>query len=184
MSFQLLPGLPAYGPEAVPFPHDWGRFGREGIVVEFIRNDGTTWVGNFAPGRYGASGAVLHPDGRHVLVLTRGDLWHVNPDKAEASKLPFGVEAYWPAQSPDGIIIDVEGLAFLRLSAAGILWHTRRLSWDGFVDLELAGSRLVGKAWNAMDDSWEPFEVDLATGASIGGGFGTDDLEGWERLAT
>src|SRR4051812_8574173 len=65
--FRVLPGLPAYGPLAQPFPASWGRVGREGVVVEFTDATGAVWVGNFSPGLGRVSAVFAHPDGRRVL---------------------------------------------------------------------------------------------------------------------
>lgn len=40
LNVRLISGLPAYGPLPTNFPGEWGRLGREGIVVEFKTWDG------------------------------------------------------------------------------------------------------------------------------------------------
>ena len=182
--FSVLPGLPPYGELPRPFPPEWGRFGREGVVVRFERPDGHAWTGNFAPGLGGVSGAYSHPDGRRVVVFANGDLWVVAPDAETADRVAGEVDAVWPVRQPDGFVVLLQGLAFARLASDGIVWHTRRLSWDGFDDLQLDATRLTGLAWNPVTDRWDPFEVNLATGASTGGSFDSHDSEGWERLAS
>jgi len=183
VSFRILEGLPPYGDLPRPFPADWGRLGREGFVVEFRRRDTSLWVGNFAPGLEGASEVFSHPDGRRVAVIARGDVWVVDPDAETAECVLPGVDAFWPVHAQDGLVLSRQGLALARLGPAGILWHTRRLSWAGFDRVTLSGGVLSGLAWDAVDDRWQPFAVDLATGASNGGSFGDTDAEGWERLA-
>jgi hypothetical protein len=81
-------------------------------------------------------------------------------------------------------VLSVQGLAFLRLAPSGILWRTRRLSWDGFNAVRLSTETIRGDAWNPVEDRWMPFEVDLATGASEGGSFGSGDPESWQRIAS
>jgi hypothetical protein len=181
--FSLLAGLPPYGDLPRAFPPEWGRLGREGVVVRFVRSDGRAWVGNFRPGLAGLWAVRAHPDGRRVLVFAGGDLWVVSPDTEAADLAAGDVDAMWPVHGPDGLVMSLQGLGFARLGPDGILWRTRRLSWDGFRDVRAEGGRLVGLAWNALGDRWDPFEVDLATGASTGGSFGPGDPEGWERLA-
>ncbi|HKI85294.1 MAG TPA: hypothetical protein VKA53_00980, partial [Thermoanaerobaculia bacterium] len=82
-----------------------------------------------------------------------------------------------------GWIYSRQGLALARLGPAGLFWHTRRLSWDGFDQLAVSGNEMKGLAWSPMDDRWHPFRVDIRTGTSQGGSYGDDDSEGWERLA-
>ncbi len=53
----------------------------------------------------------------------------------------------------------------------GLAWTTERLSWDGIQLGEVRGNVLHGTGWNMMTDKEVPFEVDLATGEHVGGGF-------------
>jgi hypothetical protein len=186
INVRLLPGLPPYPPPARAFPPEWGARGHEGIVFEFT-SDTHSWTGNFAPGLSQLSAALQHPDGIGVLVLADGDVWSVDPEAETAELVLCGATAVWPVANPDGYILNLQGLAFARLGPRGILWHTRRLSWDGFKDVDILETLLTGAAWSPVSTpNWVPFEVDLSTGRSTGGSF---DVPGsltsdWERLAS
>ena len=185
-NFRLLPGLPVYPPYARSFPFEWGTRGHEGTVVEFASGTGK-WTGNFAPGSGELSTAVPHPDGRRVLVVAGGDIWMVDPDTETAEQVATSVVDLWRVGTPEGSVLNLQGLAFAHLGPTGILWHTRRLSWDGFKDIEMIDARLTGAAWSAVGPpEWVPFEVDLSTGRSTGGSFDVPgSLTGdWERLAS
>ncbi len=119
-----------------------------------------------------------------MLVFADGDLWCVDPESRAAEEFAQAVEAFWPVREPDGFVLSVQGLALLRVGPNGILWHTRRLSWDGFNAVRLSNETISGEAWNPVEDRWMPFEVNLATGASEGGSFGSGDPEAWQRLAS
>jgi len=177
----ILSGLPPDGPMAIAFPREWGRLAREGTVVEFQAEAGA-WVGNFQPGLGGLESACPHPDGRHAIIISAGDLWVVNPNDRTAQRLLPGVEAAFEVHDPEGWIYSSQGLALARLGPAGLIWHTRRLSWDGFDQLAISGDEMKGLAWSP-DDRWHPFRVDIRTGISDGGSYGDEDSEGWERLA-
>jgi hypothetical protein len=181
--FRILDGLPPYGDLPRPFPADWGRLGREGVVVEFRRPSAGAWVGNFARGLGGLSEALPHPDGRQVVVIAGGDVWVVDPDSEAADCILPAADAVWPVDAPAGFVLSRQGLAFARLGPTGLAWHTRRLSWDGFDRVTLGDAVVSGLAWDAVNERWEPFAVELATGASTGGAYGDTDPEGWERLA-
>jgi hypothetical protein len=84
-------------------------------------------------------------------------------------------------QDPQGWVFSRQGLAFARLGPKGLLWHTRRISFDGFDQVQLDGDRLTGLAWAPIDD-WRPFSVDIRSGRSHGGAYGVGDPEGWEAL--
>lgn len=153
-------------------------------MVEFSVGNGQRWTANFAPGFGTTSGAFPHPDGSRVLVIASGDVWVVDPMNQSAEQVFRGINAVWPVSSPDGFILEWQGLAFVRFGAAGVFWHTRRLSWDGFEGLEVGPGQIIGQAWSSIEEGWLPFEVDLATGAVAGGAYHLEDGREWEQLAS
>jgi hypothetical protein len=176
----LLPGLPATGPMATPFASDWGRLGREGTVVEF-ETDRSTWVGNFEPGLWGLT--AVHPHGDRAIVLARGDVWIVDPEQRSGECVLPVVDDLLEVDDPKGWIFSRQGLALARIGPAGLVWHTRRISWDGLADLRVVGGKVIGTAYSHIDDGWHPFSVDLRTGRASGGSYLEDDGWGWERIA-
>jgi hypothetical protein len=180
--FKILPGLAPYGPLATAFPSEWGRLGREGTVVQFNTQSGP-WVVNFRPGLEGLDTVLPHPNEHDAIVISSGDLWIVDPELRQADLLLPGIVAILEVQVPDGWVLSRQGLALARLGREGLVWHTRRLSWDGFDELKVGGGDLTGLAWSPIDGQWHPFRVDLRTGKSSGGSFFAEDTEGWERLA-
>ena len=52
-----------------------------------------------------------------------------------------------------------------------LLWRTRRLSWDGMMEVRVDGERIVGHAYDPMNDEWTPFAVEIATGEAFGGSY-------------
>lgn len=180
--YRVLDGLPPYGPAATPFPSDWGRLGREGMVVQFTDASGNPWTANFLCGAGKLRQVTQHPDLELILVVSGGDAWSVDPERRTAERFARDVEAFWVL--PNGLLADRQGLAFLFTGPRGIVWHTRRLSWDGFDDVRVGEHELTALAWSAVDDRWIPCSVDLQTGRSEGGAFSDSDTEGWEHLAT
>ena len=181
LSVRLLDGLPAYGELAVAYPESFGRLGREGTVVEFKTGD-RKWVGNFQPGQYGLNLAEQHPNERDAIVIAAGDLWVVNGDTGSAEYLLPAVYSAIPVTNPDGWVLSRQEIALVRFGPDGIVWHTRRISWDGFDEIQISDDKVTGLAWNPLDDSWEPFAVDLHSGKSTGGSYSVDDDERWEQL--
>lgn len=178
---KLLAGLPVYGPLATAFPTEWGRRGREGVVVEFTADVGA-WVANFKPGLAGMTFAQFHPNQHDAIVVAAGDLWVVDPDRRTAELLLPAINAALEVESPDGWVFDRQGLAVVRFGPDGIVWHTKRLSWDGFDQLRIVDDEVTGFAWDP-EGTWYPFRVDIRTGRSIGGSFSDEDIERWERVA-
>jgi hypothetical protein len=169
-TFCRLQGLPSYGPIATGFPEEWARLGREGLVVEFTGIDGTSWVGNFRPGLGGLDAVRWHPNGSQVLVASAGALWCVDPDCRVAKEIAPDVFNTWELENGD-LLIDDQGLAFVRLGRSGVVWHTQRISWDGFQNVHLEAKQVSGEAWSPIEDQWLPFCVDLETGRVDGGSY-------------
>lgn len=184
LSVTILPGLPAYGPLATPFPADWGPSGREGTVVEF-KDDDFCWVGNFRLGLGGIELADVHPNKCEGVVVAGGDLWVVDPVHRTASFVLPAIEAAIEVHAPEEWLFSRQGLAIARFGPNGLLWHSKRLSWDGFDQLALNGDELAGLAYDPMVDAWSPFRVDIQTGRSTGGSFLAEGTltNDWERLA-
>jgi hypothetical protein len=128
--------------------------------------------------------AAVHPNGRDAVVIAEGDLWIVDPMQRSATILSPAVDAALEVRDPDGWIFSRQSVALFRLGPRGVIWHTRRLSWDGFDQLRIGDAEVTGLAWSGGDDAWHPFRVNVATGRSYGGSsFSELDDEGWERLA-
>ena len=180
---RVLPGLPPYGPLATAFPAEWGRLGREGTVVEF-KTERATWVGDFQPGLGGLQLVAVHPNQRDAVVIAAGDLWVVNPQERTAEQLLPAIDTALEVREPDGWVFSRQGIAFARLGPEGLIWHTRRLSWDGFDQLRIVHGDLTGLAWSPVDAQWHPFRVELGTGRSTGGSYVGEDTEGWEMCAS
>jgi hypothetical protein len=183
LSARILPGLPPHGLLPTAFPTEWGHLGREGTVVGFVTDAGV-WVGNFRPGLGGLHFAGLHPNKLDVVVIAAGDLWAVNPHDRTAVQILPAIDAILEVQNSEGWVFSRQGIALARLESKGLMWHTRRLSWDGFDQLHIVGNELRGLAWSPGDDTWCPFSVELNTGKSTGGSYFDSDVEGWETLAS
>ena len=72
MRFEILPGLPAYGPPAISFPKSDVPTFREGLVVRFQPEQSEPWVGNFLGGSTDYDRVLAHPNGREAIVVSRG----------------------------------------------------------------------------------------------------------------
>jgi hypothetical protein len=151
-------------------------------VVEF-ETDAGKWVANFSGGLGRLRLADLHPNQRDAVVVTDGDLWVVELESRQAQRLLPAIDFAIDVDDPPGWIFSRQGLAFARLGPKGLLWHTRRLSVDGFDQVRIEGDRLTGLACFPADD-WRPFSVDVRSGKLQEGADDLGDTEGWEALAT
>lgn len=184
MRFRILMGLPPYGPLATPFPARYGRTGQEGLVVEFDNDEKGKWVGNFRPGHFKYSGVHRTPDSNNLLVVNRGHAYIVDPvTRNLIMDDDWLAEDLWEVSNPDGFVVNRQGIEFFRLGSGEVIWRTRRISLDGFRDLEISDSHLHGLADTV--GAWVQFEVDLLTGRSRGG-LDQDfpNANEWEQLST
>src|SRR5262245_11223124 len=101
--YELLPGLPPYGPLAEPFTATGQGTYREGLVVRFETDDGQSWVGNFQRGYSGFEMAIDHPNGREVVVIAGGQGYVVNPEDRSQ-------RTYWASNIEEVIPIADTGL--------------------------------------------------------------------------
>ena len=141
--FEVLTGLPPYGPPAERFSATGQGTHREGFVVRFTDSRGRQWVGNFQPGLAGVSEAIEHPDGQRVMVFAEGQGYVVDPDDpAHRSYCGGNVESIMRVPAA-GVILG-NGLWFEAIGPSGPLWTSDRISWDGMRGLGVEGQ--IGRA--------------------------------------
>jgi hypothetical protein len=142
----------------------------EGFIVEFTPAPDSTWIGNFQGGVSGVSDVLEHPDGTSLIVIARCQAYVVNPESRELLGTFGGtIESAIPVAGQSFIIFG-NGLWFEGYGAAGCLWRSRRISWDGMRDLSLHDDRLSGEAWG-IEDVWLPFSLDIYNGECEGGAY-------------
>jgi hypothetical protein len=97
MRFEILPGLPPYGPMAVSFTIHGAREHREGLVVRFNPKGSEPWVGNFIGGLTACTVVLDHPNESDVIVVARGEACVVDPDhRAIRDRIAGNVEQVIP----------------------------------------------------------------------------------------
>jgi hypothetical protein len=168
-TFEVVPGLPPYGPAAIPFPVSGRGAHMQGFVVRFTPTAGDSWVGNFQSGMTRFSGAYAHPDARHVLVVSGGQVYVVDPDGRSAEELGGMVASVIPIPERSALLLE-EGLWLSLIDPTGLRWRTRRLSWDGIRNLSVEANFIRGEGWR-YDDTWHEFQVSLSTGDTKGGAY-------------
>ncbi|MDH4322884.1 MAG: hypothetical protein OEW90_01955 [Betaproteobacteria bacterium] len=170
VAFEVLPGLPPYGPMAKSFSETGQGTHREGFVVRFGVDQTEPWVGNFQPGLTEFSGAYAHPDERHVVVVSGGDVYVVDPESRNAVAEFGGMVNSVLAIAGERALLFEETLWLRLLTAEGIRWKTKRISWDGIRNLSVVDDAIIGEAWS-IEDTWHPFKVDISSGRVEGGAY-------------
>ncbi len=114
---------------------------------------------------------LVAPGGGQFLVFAGGAAYCIEPQARRCLRM-FGsdIEGAWRV-SDDKLILS-NGLWFDALGPeAHTQWRTRRLSWDGFSEVEVTAERVTGLAYNPMEERDVPFSVDVETGEATGGSF-------------
>lgn len=170
--YEILDGLPAYGPMYVPVSEDGEPFYSEGFVVRFYKSDGSEWVANFKPGWTGFSLVVDYPEINRIVVIAKGQGYIMTPDQ-EVPIDTFGVDIRDAIKTADGKIVLVDDIYVRLLDNEGAVWQSERISWDGIKDVKLKDNILTGLSYDPMDsiNEWIPFSIDLDTKEITGGSY-------------
>jgi len=171
-TYEVLPGLPPYGPRAVAFSATGQGTHQEGFVVRFNCSDGKSWAGNFQLGGSTFSTVVPHPDGRRVVVIAGGQAYIVDP--ADSTYREYISWCYDRVIPTPNLLILGSPIDFEAIGPVGMRWRTRRISFDGIYDVHLSpdARTLLGEAWSPMTDELVASQVNLEDGTVKGGCFG------------
>jgi hypothetical protein len=169
MRFEILPGLPPYGPMALSFTKKGASEHREGLVVRFHPKESASWVGNFIGAPTGFTTVLDHPNERDVIVVAQGDACIIDPGHcAVRDRIAADVQSTYSLPSL-GMVVLQRSTDFTSIRAYGTGWQSPRISWDGFRNISVSDTRLSGEAYTPVGDEWEPFTLDLLTGSCADG---------------
>lgn len=169
-NIEIMPGLPPYGPPALPFSSTGSGMHSEGFVVRFEPVEAQEWVGNFQPGLSALHKVIAHPNGNHVIVIAGGTAYVVDPtSKQLVSWFGGQIEFIHELQAQNSLLVG-NGLWFECVDQTGLLWRSKRVSWDGMRDISVTAEQIIGKGW-CFDETWHDFQVSLDSGAAVGGGY-------------
>jgi hypothetical protein len=170
MVFEVLPGLPPYGPLPKLISQTGSPVYREGFVVRFLPGAEGEWVGNFQRGFCSFDDVCMHPDGKHVLIIAGGEAYVIDPASQSVTQ-SFGgqFESCIPLPDNRGLLLS-SCLSLTLISSQGIAWQSRRLAWDGLRVLGVSADEVFGEARH-FDDSWPAFRVALSDGEASGGAY-------------
>ena len=170
--YEILEGLPAYGPMYVPVSPSGEPFYSEGFVVKFFPSDQTHWVANFKTGWTDLSLVVEYPDQNKIVVIAYGQGYIMNPEQQEPLQT-FGVNINNALLLKDNRIVAADDIQLYIINKDATLWTTERISLDGIKDLSVHENTVSGLSCYPLGDKdeWMPFTVDLATKVVTGGSY-------------
>ncbi|RZJ70417.1 hypothetical protein [Flavobacterium sp.] len=160
-NFQILKGLPPYGEMYISFPPKGYAEYSEGLVVEFLKNDESKWVGNFETGYSNLKfAAQLHDD--EILIIAKGVCYIIDSENPK-SFIEFGVDYKQVYQHNTSIIIVGEYSIAVVKSRTEIIYFDN-LCYDGISETKLVDNNLNGilNYYNSNGDNEEiEFILDL-----------------------
>ncbi len=172
--YEILPGLPPYGPEALPFSATGRGTHSEGFVIRFLPYTDISWVGNFQKGWHNYCDVIPHPNGEQFIVIAGGQGYVVTPaDPTKWTGLSSSITFARAIMDLDAVLIGND-LWFELLGKDSLIWQTPRISWDEMRELKIKGLTLTGLA-SDLGDAWVEFAVDLVEGTVTGGSYNGPD---------
>lgn len=172
--YEILDGLPPYGPMYVPVSWDGEPFYSEGFVVEFYKDDGTNWVANFKPGSTKLEDVIPLINTPNFLVIAQGECYIMAPDNTVPIAV-FGGDCNEIVQANNRLILS-GNISLTIIEPDGTHWHTERISWDGLKNLSVKNGIVSGLAYNPISTNyeqwqWIEFTYDINTKILTGGSY-------------
>lgn len=146
--------------------------GSDGVMVSIREKNSFEWIGIFAFGtltKGGFSGVFTMPSQNEFCVVSNGNGFVVTadaPTKWEAiNSIPIiDVRVLFEK----GMIVFADYTKLTAYDAGGMLWKSKRLSFDGLKLTEQDESFIYGEYFDIRSDKVEKFKVDLKNGENVG----------------
>lgn len=161
--YEVLEGLPPYGPMYVSVGEDNEPFFSEGFVVRFFKSNGSTWVGNFKKGWTNFTTVFELPEDK-IVVIAYGLGYIMTTDQTKpVQTFGWGITEILPTLDNRFVAVDATNL--IVINADGTIWESPRISWDGITSLTLNGKIVSGLSYDPMNDlnEWVPFYLNIDT---------------------
>jgi hypothetical protein len=142
----------------------------EGLVIRFSPPGHPIWTGNFEPSFGTLTDVFNHPDGRHIVVVSGGQAYVVDPVSASVSEC-FGADLCAAAMSAEAHVLALASLTAVDVMTASEHWRSPRVSWDGINNLRVERERVLGEGWDPLNEKWHAFAIDLVTRELHGGAY-------------
>lgn len=127
-----------------------------GIAIRVSAIGRSSWIGHFLQGKESPNGAELccgHPDGEHIVVVSRGTAYVVSgADPTRWEEIPIRLVLGYYVGVHEGVLLLYDYTKIMGLCASGNTWSIQSLSWDGLrsvriVDGVAEGRRRMGRVY-------------------------------------
>jgi hypothetical protein len=155
--YKILPGFPPYGNDLEIVSINQPPYS-EGFIVQFFKDDGSTWIANFGTGFSSSSGVYEYP-GNNLMVFAGGRGYAMDPNKKEPLNT-FGYELK---------VIEVEKLRLACFEFDRVVviepdftrWEITGLPFDDFKQLSVENGCVNGIGYNYIEQKDQPFTLDV-----------------------
>lgn len=170
--YEILDGLPPYGPMYIPISENEEQFYSEGVVVRFYKVDGTNWVANFKTGWTDLKEVIKLNSTKNLLVIACGTCYIMNPEETKPIKV-FGVGFSNLIQTESNEIILQDQTDLTIVEPNGEYWNTEQISWNGLKEVIYKNRTVSGLSFIPRydKDEWVEFSYNLDTKTLTGGSF-------------
>jgi hypothetical protein len=172
-AYEVLRELPGNQQELVYVPNKVLGINRDGVMIRFFPQRGDSWIGVFAFGDMLPNGecAIYEGPSAHCLtIVSKGEGYIVSPETPNSFKHVSAcpILGVVPIRSHN-LILFYDYTEITAYNEDGLLWRTKRISWDGIeIDL-ISDKEIVGKSWDAPNNKYVEFRVNLTSGSHQGG---------------
>jgi hypothetical protein len=123
----------------------------------------------FIGGETACNIVIDHPNEAYVIVVAQGDACIVDPERrAILDHMAWDTDQVL-SLPPLGLVVFQRLTDFIAIGADNSGWLSPRISWDGFRNVEVYETDLLGEAYSPVSDAWVPFRLDLLTGSCTDG---------------
>ena len=167
--YEILDGLPGYGPMYIPITETGEAFFSEGFVVKFSKDTGEEWIANFRPGMTNFN-VIYEIDNSSVLVIAGGSVYIINPNQEKPIKC-FGGGEDFCQKIEDGRFVLADGISLTIIEKNLEHWHTEKISWDGIRNIKIENNTVYGESYTPIntEKEWITFEYNINKKELVGG---------------
>ncbi len=171
--YEILSELPGMPKKVVFIPENKLGVGQDGLIVKICPSNETPWIGIFAFGDLSSSAecSVLEGPGPNFLsIVAQGEGYIVSPCNPRLVTRVKVYPVFGAVEVPlRGLVLFYDYTNIAAYNESGLLWLTKRISWDGIEITSVSENEIVGKSWDSPNDRNVEFNVNLADGSHRGG---------------
>jgi len=155
------------------YPNGTTTGGKDGLIVQLSPHLHDSWIGVFAFGTISPKGKIglySWPISNCLCVVSLGRGYLVRVDKPTSYEVISAEPILDVVPVPDrDLVIFANYTELIAYGKSGVVWKSKRISWDGIKITGVSSDHIEGEVWNPRDDATTSFRVKLIDGSHEGG---------------